>query len=478
MAESNKGQESAMTWVLIGVIACVALGSLLWIVASHKIVYYFTPVLDAIAFPWRLMPDFISATAVNDLDLTYKLYRQYPNRIDLVDWIAYANQAFKPWLALFCVLYLYAFTRQLKRTRLLRREKMTPDNYVQQMVKAFPEIAPVVSIQRDIVADKYKEWRRQTFPDELLRKAQTPNKRPVLIIDPNQKAKTSVFAKKTDAERGLMIDRKRLAQHLSHTRVIKTSSGTRTFNKYLGFQITDLGKDYGRSKKGSGTQAELSTDRLSDVGKAMLALLAPQAFGGNAGRHERKKISDALNNSAYGTQKGFANLSLPIVQQSFEKWRSDSKVLNLAKIHHWEHTFLAALLAKARASGKLTTGSFIWLRPMSRILFWVLDDAGRKTPSAEGALAFSQYQFELSCIKKGILPLHRDEKGNLVTTILTDQVVNAFEHEWKHWREGIDDSDEWMSDPDLWKNLSDNPVWKSAWQDIEQSASVPKGAIQ
>lgn len=477
MSNQSKPQESVLNWVIIGLVSLVGLGAFLWFVASHYIVFYGTPVVNALAFPWRLLPDSLSSTTVNDLNLTYQLYRTHPNRIGFMDWCAYLNVALKPWVYASLPLYVVLFQRQLRKTKILRTRKLTPETFAQKMVVAFPEIAPVVCIQKDIVANKFKEWRRQTFPDELLRAAKTPTKRPILVVDTDRQQQDGVFTRKTDAERSLKVDRLRLADYLQHTKQVKRNGQTCTFNKYLGFQITNLALDLAAPKK-EGKPAQLPTDRLSDAGKAMLAILAPYAFGSNKGKKQSKEVLDALNRSAYGTEKGFANLALPIVQSTFDQWRTHEHVLNLAKIHHWEHTFLVALLAKARGNGKLTTGKFIWLRPMARVLFWALDDAGRKTPSAEGALTFSQYQFERDCIERGILPLHRDTNGHLVHTIYVDQVVRAFDQEWQHWRDGIDDTDDWLHDKELWTNLANNPVWQEAWSDIANASNLPPAGAQ
>lgn len=402
MGEKSNGQESVLNWLIIGVTAFCGLLGLFWLVGSHYIVYYGTPVVHAIAFPWFLLPKSVSGVTVNDLDMTYELYRQYPNRIGFIDWMSYLNTAFKPWLVVFFAIYAALFMRQIKKMKTLRQVKLTPLSFAQKMVHSFPEIAPVVCIQKEIVANKFKEWRRQTFPDELIRTAQTPQKRPVLVIDSSnsENSKNTAFARKSDAERSLKVDSARLAEHLQHVQQIKKNGLVRTHNRYLGFQITNLAIDMVKTKGAQTENSIVGPDRLSDAGKAIFAILAPYAFGGASGKSQSKEVKDALNRSAYGTEKGFANLSLPIVQASFNKWRTHQQALNLAKIHHWEHTYLVALLFKARTQGKLTTGSFIWLRPMARVLFWALDDAGRKTPSAEGALTFSQFQFEIECIRE------------------------------------------------------------------------------
>lgn len=58
----------------------------------------------------------------------------------------------------------------------------------------------------------------------------------------------------------------------------------------------------------------------------------------------------------------------------------------------WSHTFMIDLMERAREyGGILITADFIWLKPVDRQLFYVLNSAGRKTPQIEAAGAFAQY---------------------------------------------------------------------------------------
>src|SRR5690606_764328 len=129
---------------------------------------------------------------------------------------------------------------------------------------------------------------------------------------------------------------------------------------------------------------------------------------GKKGKQESQTVIDALNLSAYGSPDGAANVSVPAAQTSFERWRDHKLAQRLARIYHWEHTFLYALLEYAQKSGKIGTWSFIWLKPMDRVMFYCLNTVGRKTPHAESALCFSQHQFERRCAKMAWLPLKND----------------------------------------------------------------------
>src|SRR3546814_1409229 len=96
MAGSDQDKNDGLiSWVVIGIIAAVTFTGMIWLVGSHYVVYYGTPVLNALAFPWRIVPGEMSGSTVPDLNMTYDLFRRYPNRIGFGDWISYVNLALK-----------------------------------------------------------------------------------------------------------------------------------------------------------------------------------------------------------------------------------------------------------------------------------------------------------------------------------------------------------------------------------------------
>src|SRR5690606_4883739 len=145
---------------------------------------------------------------------------------------------------------------------------------------------PVAAIQKELVDDALPGWRRQTFPHELLMAARI-NKKRVIKADNT-------------------IDPVLLSQYLTQYRWKKVKVNGKPqrmrVSKYLGRQIVDLALDT-KDKK------VVFPDRLSDPGKAVFAILAPYAFGGNDGKRQSKATLDALNMSAYGPKTGSANLA-------------------------------------------------------------------------------------------------------------------------------------------------------------------------
>src|SRR5690606_9579823 len=65
-----------ITWFLVGGACIGVVGVMVWIVASHYIVYYSMPLLDALGTPWTWVPEVLRAHLKGptwaDMDVTYQ----------------------------------------------------------------------------------------------------------------------------------------------------------------------------------------------------------------------------------------------------------------------------------------------------------------------------------------------------------------------------------------------------------------------
>lgn len=216
-------------------------------------------------------------------------------------------------------------------------------------------------------------------------------------------------------------------------------------SRTLGNQVVNLLTD--RAKR------PCFPERFSSSGKVIFALLCAHAFGGEEGKKDYAKARDQLNNSARGAAHGFANLT--VAQWLFDKYKDNPKAAQLFAVHHWENTYLFELLVQAKKQGKCGHWEFIWLKPMNRVLFYVLNTVGRFTPHTESGAAFSQYQYERRCARMGHLPLFENkEAGTYQHMIYVEKTIKALELEWERWRDGEDDDDQWWASEEVWKRLS------------------------
>jgi hypothetical protein len=447
----GKSDSSLLSFVGVILFVFLLMAAMVWYVSSNKIVYYLTPIVDAIASPWRLIPSSLSGTINADLDVTYKLFRYHANRIGFLDWISYVNLAFKP-LSIFLVgLMIYLFYRQTKVVAAKRlNDNLSPKELAIKMMTVFPDIAPVVAIQDKLVANSLPKWARQVFPEELIRRAKYQNKS---VLVPNRE---------TDQ---LMIDETRLIGHFNVKKYFIHQNTRLAISPYLGRQIVDIRQD-------SKNKTAVFPDRLSDSGKAIYSILAPHAFGGVKGKAESLRLSNALNMSAYRSAEGMCNLSIDVLSETFQKWRDHPISKKLAKMHHWENTFLYALLDQARSKGKIGTWSFIWLKPMNRILYYALNTEGRKTPHAEAGITFSQFQFERRAAKKGRIPVNAQGEHQ----IYSKKVVEALQEEWELWLAGGKDNDDWWKEEKL-RDWQENSPLFSEIGSISTPPVVPEGVL-
>lgn len=445
----EKEQDSTAVWIVALCGIALVLGSTLWLVASNRIVFYTAPWFHLLGRPWGWLPFDYTQQVAFDLDAMYRLARRFPTRIGFVDWISYAHTALRPLSVVLTGWVLLIGARLfLRRTRSQNlQRKMSPELLVRELMHFTTDIAPIACIQKQLVQDKLKRWRRQVSPMEVLQRAKVNG---VPAIEP-----------------GGRLNEERFSQYLANYTFIEVPGpGGKVerirHSKYLGRQIVDLAVDARNADRAF-------VDRLSSIGKAMFALLAPGAFNGAEGRAEAEQVVRALNWSAYGTREGMARLDLPIVQEMFDKYRDHTSVKQLLQMHHWEYTFLFELQQLAGRSSKIGSWRYVWLRPMDRILFFVLDTHGRHTPHAESAVAvMGQHPFERLSLEEGFLPLcevhdkdrERGEVGTKMPIIFVAEVVRGFKEEFDAWVNGVDDDHQ----DQMWKSKD---VWTMARQMLE-----------
>lgn len=112
-----------------------------------------------------------------------------------------------------------------------------------------------------------------------------------------------------------------------------------------------------------------------------------------------------------------ASRLLPDVQRAL----ASSVVQKAIRPHTtWRNLALVALYEAARRKGVLPTAEFIWLRPLNRPLFYLLNNVGRRTAWPEIAGAWSHYRAE-----KTLADMLRTSRGIREPQVV--EAVNALE---------------------------------------------------
>lgn len=393
---------------------------LIWFAASNKIVFYFAPVVAWIGQLWAILPEG-APRAARIMEVAGE-FRRDSGSVKFGDWFYFCNMSLKPLMFVLTGLLVGFLVATLMRVRpeVRRQFSKRTQEYLEGMSNVFTGIIPVMHLRMDLVKHKDPLWARQTFPVEVLTKEKV-NGKPLIVEGKAIAERVDAYfmgvSPKPHEKTGLMVSR------------------------MLGNQVVDLTRDAGKTVH--------FADRFSPTGKVIFALLCAYASGDRSG-YERAR--DQLNHSCRGAKSGMANLT--VAQWLFDKHRDNAMARKLFAVHHWEYTYLYALFIEAKKMGKVTHAEFLWLKPMNRILFYVLNTVGRFTPHTESAAAFSQYAFERACSKAGRLPLHKAEDGRTLPSIFIKPATEGLLLEWERWVDGVDEDEEWWKSDAVWARVN------------------------
>jgi intracellular multiplication protein IcmP len=129
----------------------------------------------------------------------------------------------------------------------------------------------------------------------------------------------------------------------------------------------------------------------------------------NGDRDSAAKLQEHIARSASGDKLNFAG-----TDDLLRKHKDNKLVIKLTKRHAFELTVMASLIELARQDGVLPTAEFIWLKPVDRRLWYLLNCVGRQTPFAEVAGAFAHWIAE-------------KEFGKPLNVPMVEEAVNGLE---------------------------------------------------
>lgn len=116
---------------------------------------------------------------------------------------------------------------------------------------------------------------------------------------------------------------------------------------------------------------------------------------------------DAANNiltvldRTFVTGKPDFSVARPIV----EKYKNSELVQEIVAKHAYTLTVLASLLEGARDDGVVPSAEFLWLKPIDRRLWYMLNCVGRQTPYSEIAGAFAHWRAEKEMGRRSLVPM-------------------------------------------------------------------------
>lgn len=134
----------------------------------------------------------------------------------------------------------------------------------------------------------------------------------------------------------------------------------------------------------------------------MQALLAIFAARANSDTNGASELVQQINRSASTTGKlnftGFDKL----LAKNINSNKLISRVLGS---HAYVYTMMAEMLVLARTDGVLPTADFLWLKPLDRNLWYVLNSVGRRTAVCEAAGPFAHWLAEISLKRPMTVPM-------------------------------------------------------------------------
>lgn len=130
------------------------------------------------------------------------------------------------------------------------------------------------------------------------------------------------------------------------------------------------------------------------------ALFAIFAAKGCRDSKKAQNLVYQLANSA-----GDGNLDLSGADDLWKKHYKNRAVEKICEAHAYEFTVMASLLQFAREDGVLASADFLWVKPLDRRLWFVINNVGRQTPGAEVGGIFCHWYNELALKRPLSMPV-------------------------------------------------------------------------
>ena len=127
-------------------------------------------------------------------------------------------------------------------------------------------------------------------------------------------------------------------------------------------------------------------DRLPIHGKALMVIFLACA---TKNRSEAKQFLAQIASSSASGKLNFSG-----VEEAVQKYKNSNVLKWTVKRHGYNNTVLATLLELARTDGVLASAEFLWLKPVDRRMWYMLNSIGRQTSTVEVSGVFSHWLAE------------------------------------------------------------------------------------
>ena len=145
-------------------------------------------------------------------------------------------------------------------------------------------------------------------------------------------------------------------------------------------------------------------DDFSQTERFIFAILIPKVC------RDGKRTEKLLNilATSYTTEKKYSkrqlkklkNIAIKETNRSIDEFGYRPEIQNLINQHYYINTLFPRLLEEATKDGVLSTASFVWLKPVEREIWYILNNVGRRSSWTEISGAWSHFNFEKSVERK------------------------------------------------------------------------------
>lgn len=94
-----------------------------------------------------------------------------------------------------------------------------------------------------------------------------------------------------------------------------------------------------------------------------------------------------------------------VANPTIEKYKNSELVQDVVSRHAYVLTVMAGLIMAARNDGVVPSAEFLWLKPVDRRLWYMLNSAGRQTPFAEVGGVFAHWRAEQVMQRRSLTPM-------------------------------------------------------------------------
>ncbi len=161
----------------------------------------------------------------------------------------------------------------------------------------------------------------------------------------------------------------------------------------------------------------MGSNRIPEYMRALFAAFAARI---NADSKPAEKLLHQL--AATSTTK----LNTSGTNELIRKHENTKLVQEIVQKHAYVYTVMAAMLQAAREDGVQASADFLWLKPVDRRLWYILNVVGRQTPFVEVAGIYAHWVAENEAGRKLLVPMI-DQATNALELALKDIVYKPDE---------------------------------------------------